>query len=38
MKPLTWDRDGGNVLLGRSCRTPHVAVTDEYGAMVELYW
>jgi hypothetical protein len=31
MKP----RGGDNVLLGRSYRTPHGAVTDEYGAMVE---
>jgi hypothetical protein len=35
MKPLTQDRGGDTVLLGRSYRTPHGAVTDEYGAMVE---
>jgi hypothetical protein len=38
MKPLTWDRGGDNVLLGRSYPTPHGAVIDEYGATVELYW
>jgi hypothetical protein len=26
------------VLLGQSDRTPHGAVIDEYGAMVELYF
>jgi hypothetical protein len=35
MKPLTEDRGGDKVLLGRSYRTPHGAVIDEYGAMVE---
>jgi hypothetical protein len=32
------DRGGDNVLLGRSYRTPHGAVIDEYGALVKLYW
>jgi hypothetical protein len=35
MKPLTLDRGGDNVLLGWSYRTPHGAVIDEYGVMVE---
>jgi hypothetical protein len=35
MKSLTYDPGGDDVLLGRSYRTPHGAVTDEYGAMVE---
>jgi hypothetical protein len=35
MKPLTYDRGGDSVLLGRSYSTPHGAVIDEYGAMVE---
>jgi hypothetical protein len=35
IKPLTYGRGGDNVLLGRSYCTPHVVVTDEYGAMVE---
>jgi len=26
------------MLLGQSFRTPHGAVIDEYGAMVEWYW
>jgi hypothetical protein len=33
--PLTEDRGCDSVLLGQSKRTPHGAVTDEYGAMVE---
>jgi hypothetical protein len=35
VKPLTEDRGCDSVLLGQSDRTPHEAVTDEYGAMVE---
>jgi hypothetical protein len=35
MKPLTLDREYDNVLLGQGYRTPHGAVIDEYGAMVE---
>jgi hypothetical protein len=35
MKPLTEDRGGDNVVLGRSYGTTHGVVTDEYGAMVE---
>jgi hypothetical protein len=35
VKPLTEDRGCDSVLLGQSNRTPHGAVTDEYGAMVE---
>jgi hypothetical protein len=35
VKPLTWDRGCDSVLLGQSDRTPHGAVIDEYGAMVE---
>jgi hypothetical protein len=35
VKPLTEDRGCGSVLLGQSNRTPHGAVIDEYGAMVE---
>jgi hypothetical protein len=37
VKSLTEDRGCDSVLLGQSNRTPHGAVTDEYGAMVELY-
>jgi hypothetical protein len=36
VKPFK-DRGCDSVLLGQSNRTPHVAVIDEYGAMVELY-
>jgi hypothetical protein len=35
MKPLTEDRGCDSALLGQSDRTPHWAVIDEYGAMVE---
>jgi hypothetical protein len=35
VKPLTEDRGCDRVLLGQSNRTPHGAVIDEYGAMVE---
>jgi hypothetical protein len=35
VKPLTLDRGCDSVLLGQSNRTPHGAVIDEYGAMVE---
>jgi hypothetical protein len=35
VKPLTLDRGCDIVLLGQSNRTPHGAVIDEYGAMVE---
>jgi hypothetical protein len=35
VKPLTEDRGCDTVLLGQSNRTPHGAVIDEYGAMVE---
>jgi hypothetical protein len=35
VKPLTEDRGCDNVLLGRSDRTPHGAVIDEYEAMEE---
>jgi hypothetical protein len=35
VKPLTLDRGCDSVLLGQSYRTPHGAVIDEYGAMVE---
>jgi hypothetical protein len=35
VKPLTEDRGCDSVLLGQSNRTPHGAVIDEYGAMVE---
>jgi hypothetical protein len=35
MKPLTHYLGFENVLLGQGYRTPHGAVTDEYGAMVE---
>jgi hypothetical protein len=35
VKPLTYDRGCDSVLLGQSNRTPHGAVIDEYGAMVE---
>jgi hypothetical protein len=35
VKPLTEDRGCDGVLLGQSNRTPHGAVIDEYGAMVE---
>jgi hypothetical protein len=35
VKPLTEDRGCDSVLLGQSNRTPHGAVTDEHGAMVE---
>jgi hypothetical protein len=35
VKPLTEDRGCDSVVLGQSNRTPHGAVTDEYGAMVE---
>jgi hypothetical protein len=35
VKPLTEDRGCDSVLLGHSNLTPHVAVIDEYGAMVE---
>jgi hypothetical protein len=35
VKPLTEDRGCDSVLLGQSDRTPHGAVIDEYGAMVE---
>jgi hypothetical protein len=35
MKPLTSDRGGDNALLVQGCRTPHGAVVDEYGTMVE---
>jgi hypothetical protein len=35
VKPQTEDRGCDSVLLGQSNRTPHGAVTDEYGAMVE---
>jgi hypothetical protein len=35
VKPLTEDRGCESVLLGQSNRTPHGAVIDEYGAMVE---
>jgi hypothetical protein len=34
-KLLTEDRGCDNVLLGLGYRTPHGAVTDEHGAMVE---
>jgi hypothetical protein len=35
VKPLTLDQGCDSVLLGQSNRTPHGAVIDEYGAMVE---
>jgi hypothetical protein len=35
MKPRTEDRGCDSVLLGQSYHTPHGAVIDEYGAMVE---
>jgi hypothetical protein len=35
VKPLTEDRGCDSVPLGQSNRTPHGAVIDEYGAMVE---
>jgi hypothetical protein len=35
VKPLTEDLGCDSVLLGQSNRTPHGAVIDEYGAMVE---
>jgi hypothetical protein len=35
VKLLTEDRGCDSVLLGQSNRTPHGAVIDEYGAMVE---
>jgi hypothetical protein len=35
VKPLTEDRGCDSELLGQSNRTPHGAVIDEYGAMVE---
>jgi hypothetical protein len=35
VKPPTEDRGCDSVLLGQSNRTPHGAVIDEYGAMVE---
>jgi hypothetical protein len=35
VKPLTYDRGCDSVLLGQSNRTPHGAVIDEYGAMME---
>jgi hypothetical protein len=35
VKPLTEDQGCDSVLLGQSNRTPHGAVIDEYGAMVE---
>jgi hypothetical protein len=35
VKPLTEDRGCDSVLLDQSDRTPHGAVIDEYGAMVE---
>jgi hypothetical protein len=35
MKSLTSDLGCDSVLLGLSYRTPHEAVIDEYGAMVE---
>jgi hypothetical protein len=35
VKPLTLDRGCDSVPLGQSNRTPHGAVIDEYGAMVE---
>jgi hypothetical protein len=35
VKPLTEDRGCDSVLLGQSNRTPHGAVIDEYGAMVD---
>jgi hypothetical protein len=35
VKPLTEDRGCDSVLLGQSSRTPHGAMIDEYGAMVE---
>jgi hypothetical protein len=37
VKPLTEDRGCDSVMLGQSNRTPHGAVIDEYGAMVEWY-
>jgi hypothetical protein len=37
VKPLTEDRGCDSVLLGQSNRTPHGAVLDEYGTMVEWY-
>jgi hypothetical protein len=37
VKPLPEDRGCDSVLLGQSDRTPHGAMIDEYGAMVELY-
>jgi hypothetical protein len=35
VKTLTEDRGCDSVLLGQSNRTPHGAMVDEYGAMVE---
>lgn len=35
MKHLTYDGGYDNLLLGQGCRTPHGAVIDEYGAVVE---
>jgi hypothetical protein len=35
VKPLTEDPGCDSVLLGQSNGTPHGAVIDEYGAMVE---
>jgi hypothetical protein len=35
VKPPTEDQGCDSVLLGQSNRTPHGAVIDEYGAMVE---
>jgi hypothetical protein len=35
VKPLTEDRGCDSVPLGQSNRTPHGAVIDEYGAMLE---
>jgi hypothetical protein len=35
VKPLTEERGGDKLPLGQSNRTPHGAVMDGYGAMVE---
>jgi hypothetical protein len=35
VKSLTEDRGCDSVLLGQNNRTPHGAMIDEYGAMVE---
>jgi hypothetical protein len=35
MKPLTHDRRYDNMLLGQGYRTPHGAMIDEYGTIMQ---